>query len=78
MLAQTWERFGAMDQWALREWTHKNCPEWHDPEGSSTPIRTEDLLAALKFSQEQSKAIMARMREVDSLSGALANADRKG
>ena len=62
----------AMDQWALREWTHANCPEWRDPQGSSSPITPEDLLAALKFSRAQALAITARMRETDALSGALA------
>jgi hypothetical protein len=65
-----------MDQWALRDWTHANCPEWHDPQGSSIPIQPEELLAALKFSREQCEAILARMREADALSGALAGTDR--
>ena len=77
VLAETWDRFGAMDQWALREWTHANCPEWRDPQGSSSPIRPEELLAALKFSRTQVEAIVARMREADALSGALADTDRK-
>ena len=77
VLEETWKQFGGMDQWELRDWTHANCPEWHDPQGSSSPIPPEELLAALKFSHEQSEAILARMRETDALSGALAGTDRK-
>ena len=70
VLEETWQRFGRMDQWELREWTHANCPEWHDPQGSSRPIAPEELLAALKFSREQVKAIIDRMREADGLNRA--------
>ena len=71
ILGETWNRFGAMGQWQLRDWTHENCPEWRDPEGSSVPIRFEDLFAALEFSRAQSEAILARLREVDAISTAL-------
>ncbi len=37
------DRFGAMDQWALRDLTHE-LPEWEDPGGSSHPIRPERIL----------------------------------
>lgn len=66
-----------MDPWALRDWTHANGPEWHDPQGSSMPIQLEELLEALKFSREQAEAIMARMREADALSRVLAATDGK-
>jgi uncharacterized phage-associated protein len=38
VLATTWNKFGDMDQWALVKYTHDNCPEWEDPDGSSNPI----------------------------------------
>lgn len=38
VLTQTWDRFGHMDRWALVKYTHDNCPEWEDPDGSSLPI----------------------------------------
>ncbi len=37
-LQEVWSRFGSMDQYTLRDWTHHNCPEWEDPQGSSYPI----------------------------------------
>lgn len=33
-----WNRFGHMNQYQLRDYTHEHCPEWEDPQGSSNPI----------------------------------------
>lgn len=38
VLTNIWNDFGHMDQWQLVDYTHKNCPEWEDPEGSSATI----------------------------------------
>ena len=38
ILEQTWDRFKDIDKYDLAEWTHKYCPEWQDPNGSSVPI----------------------------------------
>lgn len=39
-LNAVWERFGGMEKWAIRDWTHDpgNIPEWEDPGSSSTLI----------------------------------------
>ena len=44
-----WDRFGAMDQWQLRDWTHQpqNIPEWEDPNGGSTEIPLQRILNAV-------------------------------
>ncbi|WP_154720184.1 Panacea domain-containing protein [Ciceribacter sp. T2.26MG-112.2] len=47
VLDTTWNEFGHMDQWQLVDFTHKNCPEWEDPHGSSSPIPYERLLKAI-------------------------------
>ena len=28
LIEEVYGDFGGMDQWQLREWTHKHCPEW--------------------------------------------------
>ncbi len=38
ILEATWEEFGDIDKYDLAEWTHRFCPEWKDPGGSSIPI----------------------------------------
>lgn len=44
-----WQRFGAMDKYKLRDWTHvaANIPEWENPAGSSIPIPHAKLFALL-------------------------------
>lgn len=70
VLEETWKKFGRMDQWRLRDYTHRYCPEWTDPEGSMIPMEPEEFLAALKFSPKQIRATLARMREEDRINAA--------
>jgi uncharacterized phage-associated protein len=42
-----WERFGKMDRFELADYTHKNCPEWEDPKGSSMRIPLERIFKYL-------------------------------
>jgi uncharacterized phage-associated protein len=70
VLEETWKKFGRMNQWRLRDYTHRYCPEWTDPEGSMIPMKPEDFLAALKFTPKQVKATLASMREQDRINAA--------
>jgi uncharacterized phage-associated protein len=47
VLDETWRSFGHMTQWEIRDYTHKNCPEWEDPLGSSYPIPYERVFKFL-------------------------------
>lgn len=42
-----WAEFGHMNKYQIRDWTHQNCPEWEDPQGSSAPIAFERVLGFL-------------------------------
>lgn len=53
ILEAIWDEFGGMTTWKLREWTHEHCPEWHDPEGSSTPINPGELLESVGLNGEE-------------------------
>lgn len=47
-LDATWKKFQAIvDQFELAEWTHRYCPEWHDPNGSSVPIEYHQIFKCL-------------------------------
>jgi uncharacterized phage-associated protein len=48
-LDEVWEKFGHMNKWQLRDWTHSpsNIPEWENPNGSSSPIPIERIMLAL-------------------------------
>ena len=67
ILGETWQKFGRMDQWELREYTHDHCPEWKDPDGSMIPMQPEELFEALKFTPAQREAAMAKLRAEDEI-----------
>ncbi len=48
VLEATWDQFGHMTSWQIRNYTHENCPEWEDPHGSSNPIPYERVLKFLR------------------------------
>jgi uncharacterized phage-associated protein len=56
VLEATWDQFGHMSSWAVRSYTHANCPEWEDPHGSSNPIPYERVL---KFLHKENSAEIA-------------------
>jgi uncharacterized phage-associated protein len=47
VLEYVWAEFGHMNPFELRNYTHRNCPEWEDPDGSSAPIPYERVLKFL-------------------------------
>lgn len=62
--------FGSMDKWSLVKYTHDNCPEWIDPEGSSSPITISNLIESLASSKTEMNALLNMSRELQSLSEA--------
>lgn len=74
VLQFVWAKFGGMDKWAIRDWTHKYCAEWQDPFGSSYPIQYESLARALGFDEPTAKELAAQIQaeqEVDRLLAAI-------
>ena len=63
VLTETWEKFGHMGTWQLRDYTHDHLPEWTDPKGSSRPITYRHLFDALGFSKEKTEALINRIEE---------------
>ena len=70
ILADVWRQFGQMTGWELRNWTHRNCPEWKDPEGSMIPMKFEELFAALKYSPEQTREALERLESESAVTAA--------
>ena len=56
IISEVWEAFGAMDQWALSEYTHQHCKEWKNPHGSSLPIHERQIFLALGWNREDAIA----------------------
>jgi len=50
-LNQIYDQFGAMDEFELVDWTHKNLPEWSDPKGTSRAIPTRDIFYGAGLSE---------------------------
>jgi uncharacterized phage-associated protein len=73
VLAEVWAQFGRMGKYEIRDWTHRNCQEWKDPEGSMIPMKPEDLFAALKFTPEQTREALARLRAESTVNAAFAS-----
>lgn len=73
ILADVWQRFGHMSASGLRNWTHDNCPEWKDPDGSMIPMTPEDLFAALNFTPEQQREALARLKAESTVNAAFAS-----
>lgn len=47
ILHSVWSQFGGMGKWEIRDYTHSHCPEWEDPDGSSTSIPYERVFKVL-------------------------------
>jgi uncharacterized phage-associated protein len=68
VLSAVWKTFGGMTKWQIRDWTHDNCPEWEDPEGSCQPIPPARILKYLKVEcADEIAAEIAAYRKIDSV-----------
>lgn len=60
LINQIYQEFGNLTGEQLVSYTH-TLPEWHDPRGSTIPIRVDELLSALKYSAEDATRIITEM-----------------
>ena len=42
-------------------YSHKNCPEWKNPEGSSIPIQSREILESIGRTPEEIEQILAEV-----------------
>ncbi|MDI9349083.1 MAG: Panacea domain-containing protein [Candidatus Symbiobacter sp.] len=63
VMQSIWDKFGKMNQWQIRDWTHKHCAEWRDPSGSSCPIKFEDIAKAVGYDSDTAKEVADDIRE---------------
>lgn len=74
VLAETWQKFGHLSKYQIRDLTHKICPEWEDPDGSSVPITLEKLFEVLQFDGDQTQLLKTQLREQQAINAAFASA----
>lgn len=72
VLEATWAKFGHMTKYQIRDYTHYQCAEWRDPQGSSQPIAYDDVFLALGFNAQASSEMAAAMKAQDRVARALA------
>lgn len=70
VLDEIWDKFGHLDKYQIRDYTHLHCNEWKDPDGSSIPITHETLFKVLNFSDEKSQGLISRLNAVDDINAA--------
>jgi uncharacterized phage-associated protein len=73
LLKLTWERFGKLNRFALVKYTHENCPEWEDPNGSSNPIPLERIFKFL--GKPDGSGLAAKLESERFMDQIFANAD---
>jgi len=64
-------QFGGMSKWEIRDWTHRHCAEWQDPNGSSFPIRPEAIFRAVGCNEKEAAKRAANYNERRELDRAL-------
>lgn len=64
-------QFGGMSKWEIRDWTHQNCAEWQDPNGSSFPIPPEAIFRAVGCNAKEATKRAANYKERRELDRAL-------
>ncbi len=60
-LRSVWKEYGHMDQYEIRDLSHK-LPEWQNPEGSSLPISIERILLCAGFSDQDVSEVLEVLR----------------
>lgn len=72
ILDAVWEEFGTMSAWQLRNWTHKNCPEYTEVGASRISIDVDEILEAV--GQENADARAHDLKRMQRNMGKLARA----
>jgi uncharacterized phage-associated protein len=67
ILDAVFDEFGEMGGFDLVDYTHDNCAEWVDPNGSSFPISPESILRAVGKSESQIEKLVAKYQETKQL-----------
>ena len=70
ILNETWNEFGHMSKYQIRDYTHMYCPEWQDPKGSMIPMTFGDLFRALEFSSEKADKCIDHLHSLKAINAA--------
>lgn len=66
ILDATWDEFGGMTDWEIRNWTHEHCPEYVEVgPSSSLPINVSEILAQVGVDDPDNAARDVRMLQTE-------------
>lgn len=57
VMDDVYEQYGHWNRFRLCDETHRLCREWQNPEGSSIPVRIQDIFLALGRTPEEAEAL---------------------
>ncbi len=67
LLNDTFQQYGYMTKFQIVNYTHDNCPEWQDPNGSSYPIKPEAIFRAMGKTEDQIQEMLKNYHEQQEL-----------
>lgn len=67
MLDSIYAQYGWMSKFQIRDYTHRECSEWENPQGGSHTINPERVFLSLGKSQEVSRKLSNRLIEIRQL-----------
>ena len=67
LLDSIYETYGKMSGFELVDYTHDKCQEWSDPNGSSYPIKPEEILKAMGKTEAQICEMLVHASEYTAL-----------
>lgn len=59
------KKYKDKDQWKMVDICHEKLPEWQDPQGTSIPIRVDDILKALNKTESEIASIEDEVSNLD-------------
>jgi len=67
IMEKTWSKFGSMDKWEIRDYTHDHCKEWKDPNNSSYPIPYKDVFKAIGRNKKDSSRLQQEIEATQNM-----------
>jgi uncharacterized phage-associated protein len=67
ILDAIFDEFGQMKRWDIRNYTHNYCKEWQDPNGSSFPIKPEEIFRAVGKTESEVTKLVRKYTEQQQL-----------
>jgi hypothetical protein len=70
LINEVYQELGYMTYRQLIDWVHdpQNIPEWQDPDGSSIPIKIQDILSKAGYSEDEIQELVDELKSIEAAS----------